>query len=298
MRRLVGRLVIGVASVLVVSTPVVVTTAQAAPVEAVSTCVPPDNPAPRVLSFTATDVVPGSDSIRGYAEQRFTARADNPCGQVDCEAGKTCTSLQVAGRRTAGSGAGCVFHSYDEPTARPEADGTSTYEDVMPWTDNDANDDLDSPTLNNKCAGAYDVSVTVANGYYDAATGKYASASSAPFLQTRSFTVRRPARLRAANASPEPVRVGRTVTVTGRLTRANWDVYRNPMQGYAGQRVLVQRRTATGAYNTLKSVRTDRRGYLHTGIKALSGTRCYRWVFPENTTTEGRTSGGDCVRAR
>ena len=94
------------------------------------------------------------------------------------------------------------------------------------------------------------------------------------------------------------MRVGRTVTVKGRLTRANWDVYRNPMQGYAGQRVLVQRRTATGTYHTLKSVRTDRRGYLHTGIKALSGTRCYRWVFPQNTTTEGRTSGGDCVRAR
>jgi len=297
MRRLAGRLVIGVASVLVAATPVLVTTAQAAPVEAVSTCVPPDNPAPRVLSFTATDVVPGSDSIRGYAEQRFTARADNPCGHVDCETGKTCTSLQVAGRRTAGSGAGCVFHTYDEPTPRPEADGTKTYEDVMPWTDNDGNDDLDSPTLNNTCAGAYDASVTLTNYYYDATTGKYTPASSGPFLQTRSFTVRRPSRL-SVNASPEPVRVGRTVTVKGRLTRANWNAYGNPMQGYASQRVLIQRRTATGTYNTLKSVRTDRRGYLHTGIKALSGTRCYRWVFPENTTTEGRTSGGDCVRAR
>ena len=289
MRRFAGRLVIGVASVLVAATPVLVTTTQAAPAEAVPTCVPPDNPAPRVLSFIASDVVPGSDSIRGYAEQRFTARVDNPCGQADCEMGKTCTSLQVAGRRTAGSGAGCVFHKYDEPTARPEADGTKTYEDVMPWTDNDAaSDDLDSPTLNNTCAGAYDVSVTVANG---------ASASSAPFRQARSFTVRRPSRL-SANASPEPVRVGRTVTVKGRLTRANWNAYGNPMQGYAGQSVVLQRRTATGTYNTLKSVRTDRRGYLHTGIKALSGTRCYRWVFPENTTTQGRTSGGDCVRAR
>ena len=38
----------------------------------------------------------------------------------------------------------------------------------------------------------------------------------------------------AANASPEPVHAGRTVTVTvtGRLTRANWDAYRNPMQGF------------------------------------------------------------------
>ena len=37
----------------------------------------------------------------------------------------------------------------------------------------------------------------------------------------------------AANASPEPVHAGRTVTVTvRRLTRANWDAYRNPMQGF------------------------------------------------------------------
>jgi len=297
MRRLVGRLVIAVASLLVVSTPVVTTTAQAAPAEAVSTCVPPDYPAPRVVSFTATDVVPGTDATRGYAEQRFTARTDNPCGQVGCEMGRTCTALQVAARRTAGSGASCVFHTYDEPTPRAEADGTTTYEDVVPWTDNDDNDDLDTPTLTNRCAGAYDVSVTVTNGYQNPTTGQHVSASSEPFLQTRSFTVRRPSRL-SANAGPEPVRVGRTVTVVGRLTRANWDARHNPMQGYGGQPVLLQRRTASGTYNTLKSVRTDRRGYLHTGTKALSGTRCYRWVFAQNTTTDGRTSGGDCVRAR
>ena len=109
--------------------------------------------------------------------------------------------------------------------------------------------------------------------------------------------MRRPSRL-TANASPEPVRVGRTVTVKGRLTRANWDAYSNPQQGYAGQRLLLQRRTSTGSYHTLRSVRTDRRGYVRTGVKALNGTRCYRWVFPENATTQGRRSGGDCVRAR
>ena len=54
----------------------------------------------------------------------------------------------------------------------------------------------------------------------------------------------------------------------------------------------------TGVYHSLKVIRTDRRGYLRTGVKALSGTRSYRWVFKANAATQDPVAAPDCVRAR
>lgn len=190
MHRLAARLAAAVATVLIASTPVVLTTLLAAPVQAAPTCVPPDNPPPRVLSFAATDVVPGSSPTHGYVHQHFTARVDNQCGTVGCpnDPSVSCTraSLLVTAKRIAGSGAGCLHHRYTDPSAHSEGSGISTYEAEEDWTDNDADDGPTSPQLTNKCAGAYDVSVTVNNDRYDASTGTTTTTASEPFPQSRS----------------------------------------------------------------------------------------------------------------
>ena len=310
MKRLLNRAAVGVVSVLVATLTPTLATAQAAPAPAtaapaaavVPTCTGTDTTPPKILSATVEDVTPGSKPPRArFDEQELAVHVDNPCGNPDCsefgpnpDCAAARADIRFTAKRTAGSGAGCLHNRYVDPTDNPQPDGTSIYTDPLFWTTNDFNEEAaGSPQLFNKCAGAYDVTLVVSNNFVTPGIGTY----SEPFTQTRSFTVRRPSKL-TANATPEPVRVGRTVTVKGHLTRANWDRNNNPFEGYANQRVLLQRRTATGTYNTIKSVRTDRHGYLHTGVKALSGTRCYRWVFNETTTTAARTSGGDCVRAR
>jgi hypothetical protein len=43
-----------------------------------------------------------------------------------------------------------------------------------------------------------------------------------------------------ANAAPEPVKKGKTRTVTGKLSRANWNTHK--YSGYSGQSVKLQYR--------------------------------------------------------
>jgi hypothetical protein len=162
--------------------------------------------------------------------------ADNPCdqsfsgclGQDDpvCASAPRDTYLTVVGRRTAGSGAHCSFrrhefapnYDYGFSTGRP------SYVGYWNWTDRDGNaaDPIAGPKLTNECAGAFDVVVTLRNEYQD----KTLVSGSNIYRQSRSFAVRRPGRL-TANAGA-PAAVGTQATISGRLTRADWDKAGNP----------------------------------------------------------------------
>ncbi|MFE8966069.1 hypothetical protein ACFYMR_04475 [Streptomyces albogriseolus] len=98
------------------------------------------------------------------------------------------------------------------------------------------------------------------------------------------------------NASPEPVRKGSTLTVTGKVTRANWDTH--TYQGYAGRTVSLQFKAAGAkAYTTVRKVKSNRTGVLRTTVKAArSGT--WRWVYYGNTTSGATASTGDYVVVR
>ncbi|MER5297206.1 calcium-binding protein, partial [Streptomyces pharetrae] len=62
-----------------------------------------------------------------------------------------------------------------------------------------------------------------------------------------------------ANASPEPVRKGRTITVTGRLTRVSWETL--TYGGYGSQYMKPQyRKKGATAFATLKTVKSTSRG--------------------------------------
>ncbi|MEV7071408.1 DUF5707 domain-containing protein [Streptomyces sp. NPDC091972] len=96
-----------------------------------------------------------------------------------------------------------------------------------------------------------------------------------------------------ANASPEPVKKGKTITVTGKLTRANWESRK--YAGYSTQPVKLQfRKKDSSTYTTLKTVKTNSKGDLTTTVKAtVDGF--YRWSFAGTSTTPAVNAAGDFI---
>ncbi|MCX4454966.1 hypothetical protein OG585_20170 [Streptomyces sp. NBC_01340] len=95
------------------------------------------------------------------------------------------------------------------------------------------------------------------------------------------------------NASPEPVKKGKTITVTGKLTRANWDT--NKYAGYTGQSVKLQfRKKGSTTYTTIKTIKTDGYGNLKTTTTA-SVDGYYRYSFAGTSTTPAVSAAGDYV---
>ncbi|WP_327350535.1 hypothetical protein [Streptomyces sp. NBC_01304] len=104
--------------------------------------------------------------------------------------------------------------------------------------------------------------------------------------------VKRNTRL-TVNASPEPVDQGKPITVTGKVTRANWDTHKYP--SYGGRKVSLQfQPEGATSYTTVKAVYADSSGGLRTTVTAgASGT--WRWRYYGNSTSGPSTSSGDHV---
>ncbi|MFF0013473.1 hypothetical protein [Streptomyces sp. NPDC005374] len=95
------------------------------------------------------------------------------------------------------------------------------------------------------------------------------------------------------NATPEPVKKGKTITVVGSLKRANWSTGKNA--GYPGQKVLLQyRKKSSRTYTTLKSVTSGSGGALKSTTKATADGY-YRYSFATNSTTGASSAAGDYV---
>ncbi|MFJ6811582.1 calcium-binding protein [Streptomyces anulatus] len=95
------------------------------------------------------------------------------------------------------------------------------------------------------------------------------------------------------NASPEPVKKGKTLTVTGKLTRANWDT--NTYKGYTNQPVKLQfKKKGAKSYTTVKTVKTSSTGTLKTTVKA-SADGYWRYSFAGTSTTPAVSAKGDFV---
>ncbi|MGW7407057.1 hypothetical protein ACWGI9_25630 [Streptomyces sp. NPDC054833] len=95
------------------------------------------------------------------------------------------------------------------------------------------------------------------------------------------------------NASPEPVKKGKTVTVTGKLSRANWETHK--YAGYTNQSVKLQfRKKGSSTYTTLKTIKSDSTGYLKTTTTA-SVDGYYRYSFAGTATTPAVNATGDYV---
>lgn len=107
-----------------------------------------------------------------------------------------------------------------------------------------------------------------------------------------SAKIKRNAKL-TANAAPEPVKKGKTITVTGKLTRANWNT--GAYSTYKGQSVQLQfRKKGSDTYTTLKSVTSGTAGALKATTTAKSDGY-YRFVYAGNGTTGAVKATGDFV---
>ncbi|TWG05115.1 hypothetical protein [Streptomyces brevispora] len=98
------------------------------------------------------------------------------------------------------------------------------------------------------------------------------------------------------NASPEPVKKGKTLTVTGSLKRADWA--KHTYTGVAAATVKLQfRKKGSSAYSTVKTVTSSSTGALKTTVKA-SVDGYWRWSFGGWSTTGAATSPVDYVDVR
>ncbi|MGW1180371.1 calcium-binding protein [Streptomyces drozdowiczii] len=95
------------------------------------------------------------------------------------------------------------------------------------------------------------------------------------------------------NAAPEPVKKGKTITVTGKLARANWDDFK--YHGYTAQTVKLQFLKKGGkAWSTVKTAKTSSLGTLKTTVKA-SADGYWRYSFAGTSSTPAVNSTGDFV---
>ncbi|MEW2189709.1 calcium-binding protein [Streptomyces microflavus] len=95
------------------------------------------------------------------------------------------------------------------------------------------------------------------------------------------------------NASPEPVRKGRTLTVTGKLTRANWETF--TYRGYSKQPVRLQfRKKGATKYTTVRTVTSSSTGTLKATVKAAADGY-WRYSFAGTSTTPAVSAAGDYV---
>lgn len=107
-----------------------------------------------------------------------------------------------------------------------------------------------------------------------------------------SFKFQRAAKL-TTDAAPEPVKKGKTLTVTGSLTRVNWESLK--YGAYGSQSVKLQyRKKSADSYTTVKTVKADSKGKLKTTVKA-SADGYYRFAFAGNSTTGAVNAAGDFV---
>jgi hypothetical protein len=109
------------------------------------------------------------------------------------------------------------------------------------------------------------------------------------------FKVQRYSKL-TVNAAPEPVKKGKTITVTGKLTRADWEAYPLPKYvNYTSQSVKLQfRKKSSSTYTTLKTIKSNASGNLSTTVTA-SVDGYYRYSFAGTTTTVAVNATGDLV---
>ncbi len=142
-------------------------------------------------------------------------------------------------------------------------------------------DDIDS----NKVAGVWQVNATV-----EAKDGDYWISD-----HIAEYKVKRAAQLTTVIA-PEKVAKGTKVTVTGKLSRANWEDLK--YHGFTGQQVKLQfRKKGAAHYTTVKTVATGDAGKLTTKVTVTSAGS-WRWYFPGTTTTSLKVSAGDALNLR
>jgi hypothetical protein len=170
------------------------------------------------------------------------------------------------------STAGCSVQIWSAETSGP---GFFVYSESSEW--------VFDPWSNSE-AGAEDVIVSAYNADY--------AESLKVFPNGFSLLRRTTWQSGTFNASPEPVKKGAPVSITGRLLVVDWD--NEKYVPYAGRSVSVQFRTPTGAYTTVKKATTDKNGWVRTTVPATA-TGVWRISYGGNTIAGASLTVGDAV---
>ncbi|MET9515444.1 calcium-binding protein [Streptomyces sp. NPDC002994] len=145
--------------------------------------------------------------------------------------------------------------------------------------------EIDPAGMENKIAGTWKLWASAIGNDGDSHTNGVAGTTK--ILRASTLT---------ANASPEPVVKGKTITITGKLARANWDT--GVYAGYSAQPAKLQfRKAGTTTYTTVKTVNTNSTGNLSTTVTAASDGY-WRWSFAGSSTTAPVTAAGDYLDVR
>lgn len=202
-----------------------------------------------------------------------TAQADSPCTITNFSPRSVVVGLTPVTARFGVSTSGCDLEGWDLS--------------IGPW-DYYVYDSAPQETFapyDNSDAGAKHVIAEVHNSDYDATERTFASA----------FSLKRRTTWQSGtfNASPEPVRKGRNITIKGRLLVANWthEKYTPP----ASRTVSIQFRTSTGSYATVKRATTRSDGWLVTTVTAQR-TGYWRVVYSGDSVTGSAVATGDNVK--
>ncbi|WP_328550336.1 hypothetical protein [Streptomyces sp. NBC_00366] len=184
----------------------------------------------------------------------------------------------------------------------------ATFEDEIWWFDSNvatcsdssttaasctATVEIDPADLLNEDAGAWKAAgFAVAFNGEDQENPNLDNVGVAVTDKAAAFNLQRYSKL-TVNAAPEPVKKGKTVTVTGKLSRANWDD--NKYHGYTNQPVKLQfRKKSSSTYTTLKTIKSNSTGELKTTTPATVDGY-FRYSFAGTTTTPAVSAAGDFV---
>ncbi|MEV5874191.1 hypothetical protein AB0L75_08165 [Streptomyces sp. NPDC052101] len=198
-------------------------------------------------------------------------------------------------------GAGVDFTSHDFATGPFIYTGSSSAPDKLLFGDNPATCTATSATTAS-CKGLIDiypgpgseqlVNADAGTWHAGALALVYSAKASAAQFDLGATLVQRNSTL-TVDAAPEPVKKGATVTVTGKLARADWEDHK--YHGYTGRPVKLQfRPKGSSTYTTLKTITSDSAGNLRTTVKATVDGY-YRYSFAGTSTTPAVNATGDFV---
>jgi hypothetical protein len=142
--------------------------------------------------------------------------------------------------------------------------------------------------------GVGDLFANFQAGSWHVAVGVWAKDKSAYYTDFyKTHKIQRLSKL-TVNAAPEPVKKGATITVTGKLTRADWQT-RKYVGIPSGQSVSLQfRKAGSSSYSTVKGIKTTSGGALKTTVKAASDGY-HRFNYKGITSTAASVAAGDYV---
>jgi len=234
------------------------------------------------LAVPAAQAVPGDGGLGDVRITKVVVDGDNKV-PVSTNAAKT---ISISVTATDDSGIkGAEHFSLKGPDYGFEMTGTPTCKKVNATTSTcTASVKVDPRTdyLSNKNAGTWYV-----DAWIDANDGDFVWKEKAGHFYFQRLTKL------TVNATPEPVKKGRTLTVTGSLTRADWETLK--FGGYGAQPVQLQyKKKGSTKWSTVKTVRTSSTGGLKATVKATADGS-YRYTYAGNSVTAAVTTAGDFV---